>query len=105
MNNVNTNWNKRFHDRPVVGDMRFKYVPFHALAPAEQVKARAQYPNVACGAKYNFVPEHYFYPVKRDGTLAKATRCLAIPYVLICDEKFMASLGYEIAPGWKKDAG
>ncbi len=84
---------------------RYKLVPFHQLSPADQSRARSQYPHKSVGAMYDFIDEHYFYPVKKDGTLTTGrgvSRQLAIPHRFIVDAAFMRSLGYRMNPGWPR---
>jgi hypothetical protein len=80
-----------------LGDKRFRYVPFFALSGADRARAKGRYPHQAHGAKYNFIPEHYYYPVDKTGkvTSARARRTLAIPHSLIINDAYMRSLGYE----------
>jgi hypothetical protein len=82
------------------GDRRFHYIPFHDLMERDQSTARRAYMHK--GGKYNFIPEHYYYPVTREGRLPfiRARRVLAIPYKKIRDDAYMRSLGYEVNPGW-----
>lgn len=97
-------WDSKFHNAKtaaMLGDRRYRYVPFHELPRSEQSHARRAYPYKNVGAKYAFVDEHYYYPVKKDGTLASGQRVLAIPYKLLTNDKYMASLGYEVSEGWK----
>ena len=96
-------WDSRFMDSDFAksfGDRRFNYVPFHELSRQDQEKARRMYVYKGVGAKYPFIDEHYYYPVTIEGVLANARRTLAIPYRLIKDERYMASLGYEVNPDW-----
>ena len=101
-------WDNRFADKYEADLMgsRYKgihYVPFHELSSRDQQRARSSYPYKNVGAKYNFIDEHYYYPVEADGSLThrRAQRVLAIPYKLIMDDAYMASLGYEISPKWQ----
>ena len=87
---VNTQWQPWFLEIQCSGDMRFQYVPFHKLSLEDQAKARAAYPYKTCGGKYNFIDEHYLYPVKKNGRLAKASRSLANTQFKICDDNAMA---------------
>jgi len=93
-------WDARFLSAPTWG--RYKYVPFHQLSPEMQRQARAAYPHTSTGAMYDFEDEHYYYPVKKDGTLARASRYLAISNALILDPVYMATLGYTMNSGWPK---
>lgn len=77
-----------------------EYVAFKDLKPDFQAYAVRAYPHKNVGAKYNFRDEHYYYPVKKDGSLTHGQRVLAIPYDLIKDNEYMASLGYKVKPGW-----
>lgn len=95
---ANKTWRSEFHQEAIAGDSRYAYVPFHSLSDRDQRRARGQYPNRSVGALYDFVDEHYLYPVKRDGSLASARRELAIPYALIRDPSYMANLGYVKRP-------
>lgn len=86
-----------------IGPSNIKMVPFHELSYGAQRDAVRSYVNKG-GGKYEFVDEHYYYPVEDNGSLyhgRSAHRVLAIPNRLIGDEKYMASLGYEIAPAWQ----
>jgi hypothetical protein len=100
-------WDSAFMDARtagMLGDKRYSYVPFHDLASTDQSLARRMYPHKAVGAKYNFIDEHYYYPVGKDRRLPTGrggSRVLAIPYKKIVDEAYMASLGYEVNPAWK----
>ena len=98
-------WDAKFMDTAtakMLGDRRFNYVPFSRLG-GQQSYARAQYPHKSVGAKYDFIDEHYYYPVDKRGMLptARARRVLAIPIKSINDDKYMASLGYTVNPSWK----
>lgn len=78
------------------------YVPFHELDGQQQNNARRSYVHKSVGAKYDFIDEHYFYPVTRSGGIprGRADRILAIPKKLIKDEGYMESLGYEVNERW-----
>ena len=93
-------WDPSFHTDGFAGDRRYRYVPFHHLSQRGQEQARRQYPYGGEG-KYHFRTEHYLYPVKKDGSLARARRQLAIPLAMINDDAKMKALGYEITPHWK----
>jgi len=82
-----------------LGDRRFTYVAFKDLHPEDQKEARRAY--FHSGGKYKFIPEHYYYPIKKDKRLGNARRTLAIPYVKVQNEKYMRSLGYTIDPDWE----
>lgn len=95
---------KNFHTREtarLLGDKRFYYISFHDLTEADQRAARRAYTHG--GGKYNFIHEHYYYPVTREGrlTAARAQRVLAIPYKKITDAKYMRSLGYSVLSSWR----
>lgn len=95
-------WDTKFMDAKtaqVLGDRRFGYVAFHELSKENQAIARRAYPHKSVGEKYDFIDEHYYYPVKRDGELGNGQRVLAIPYKLIQDDKYMAKLGYKVNDG------
>lgn len=94
-------WDSGFMDTAVAGDRRYQYVPFHKLTPVVQSQARKQYPHKGVGAAYDFLDEHYFYPVKQDGSLARAQRNLAIPLAKTKNRQYMESLGYTLNPGWE----
>lgn len=94
-------WDSGFSDTAVAGDRRYQYVPFHKLTPVVQNQARGQYPHKNVGAAYDFLDEHYFYPVKQDGSLARAQRNLAIPLAKIKNRQYMDGLGYTLNPGWE----
>lgn len=88
------------------GDLRYSYVPLSTLSHHDQVRARAAYPHKRVGAKYDFRDEHYYYPVKADGSLARAARNLAIPLAWIKDAAKMRSLGYAAPnPAWHESGG
>lgn len=78
------------------------YVPFHRLSSRDQSKVRGMYPYKKTGGKYDFVDEHYFYPVKKDGSLFTgrgAQRVLAFSRQSLVSgdvEKF----GYSKNPSW-----
>lgn len=102
-------WDSRFlsaHDAAMLGSRYpgLTYVPFHELSHRDQEIARRMYPYKGTGAKYPFIDEHYFYPAV-NGELYKGgrrvRRVLAIPYKLIMDDAYMASLGYEVNPDWR----
>ena len=95
-----TDWDPGFHTEGFAGDQRFNYVPFHQLTRRDQDSARQLYPYGGSG-KYTFRAEHYLYPIKKDGSLAKARRQLAIPRAMIDDDAKMRTLGYEVNPHWK----
>ncbi len=94
-------WDSGFTDTAVAGDRRYQYVPFHKLTPVGQNQARGQYPHKSVGAAYDFLDEHYLYPVKQDGSLASARRNLAIPLAKIKNRQYMEGLGYTLNPGWE----
>jgi hypothetical protein len=97
-------WDNAFmsaQDAAPLGDRRFKYKPYHEFNLSEQNEIRRMYPHGGHGAKYNFVFEHYHYPVGKNGKLGRGRRVLAIPYKLILDESYMAGLGYEVDPAWR----
>jgi hypothetical protein len=94
-------WDSGFTDTPVAGDRRYQHVPFHKLTPVGQNQARGQYPHKSVGAAYDFLDEHYLYPVKQDGSLASARRNLAIPLAKIKNRQYMEGLGYTLNPGWE----
>lgn len=99
---VDTHWQPDFLSEAIGGDRRYHYVPFFELSMSDQAQARRSYPykrNV--GAKYDFVDEHYLYPVRKNGRLARGRRYLAIPYNLISDPRYMEELGYEVNAGWR----
>jgi hypothetical protein len=81
------------------------YVPYSVLSREDQALASRMYPHKGAGAKYPFVDEHYFYATDSDGRLyrggRRVQRVLAIPYRLIMDDAYMASLGYEVAADWR----
>lgn len=86
------------------------YNPYHELGRSDQEIASRMYPNKGVGVKYPFVDEHYYYPVTEGGRLYRGgrsvRRVLAIPYRLIMDDGYMASLGYEVSADWEsKDEG
>jgi hypothetical protein len=88
---------------PLNLDSRFTYVPFHRLLPRDKERARGMYPHKRTGGAYDFRDEHYYYPVKRDGTLPSVRgvpRELAIPLSVIKDDAKMRALGYTLNPGW-----
>lgn len=89
-----------------LGDRRFNYVAFKDLSPSDQSRARRAYPHKSVGAMYDFIDEHYLYPVDKSGNLARANarRVLAIPLKQIQDADYMKSLGYTMNPGWPKAA-
>ena len=99
-------WDNRFispEDARTFGDRRYKYVPFHELNPKAQQEARRAYPYKSNPSqKYDFRDEHYYYPVDKEGNLAKARRTLAIPHKMILDENYMKSLGYQTSSLWNK---
>ena len=84
-----------------LGDKRYTYVPFSQLSSSDQAHARRAYPYKHTGGKYDFVDEHFYYPVDRTGALANARRCIAIPLKMIKDDDAMADLGYTINPEWQ----
>lgn len=91
-------WDSHFMDQntaSALGDRRAEYTAFYDLSPQDQAKARHQWPNKSVGAKYDFIDEHYYYPVNMAGQLSNGRRVLAIPYKMIENEQYMASLGYE----------
>jgi hypothetical protein len=93
-----------FHSRETarqLGDQRFYYISFHDLMEADQRAARRAYTHG--GGKYDFIHEHYYYPVTREGrlTAARAQRVLAIPYKKIKDARYMRLLGYKVKPDWR----
>ena len=93
---------KNFHPpskAQIFGDRRFSYVAYHDLRPEDQARVRRAY--FHGGGKYSFIPEHYYYPMKKNKQLGNARRVLAIPYSKLQDEKYMRSLGYKINPAWK----
>jgi len=95
-------WDSKFMDpktAKLLGDSRYIYKPFHELSPADQSVARRAY-NKSPGAKYDFMAEHYHYPIGAKGQLARARRVLAIPYKLIQDDSYMAGLGYRVNMNW-----
>lgn len=96
------NWHPTFHTIAVAGNQRYEYVPFHRLTSNDQQTARAAYVYKSVGGKYDFIDEHFVYPVTKDGRLARgrAHRELAIPYDKLQDDAFMASLGYTINRAW-----
>jgi len=96
-------WDAAFLDSAVGGDQRYQYVPFYKLSPQAQEQARRAYPNKSPGAKYDFKAEHFFYPVKRDGSLANARRGLAIPRAKLDDDEYMRGLGYTVRAEWKPE--
>lgn len=82
------------------------YLPFHELDSEGQRQARRMYPYGECkyGSKYAFLPEHYYYPTKTDGSIAawpSAHRLLAIPKATIDNDEAMARMGYEVCPEWQ----
>lgn len=97
-------WDSKFLDEAIAGDRRYDYVPFSDLSHKDQhkVKEGNYYPHRSWGAKYYFIPEHYFYPIKKDQTLAEARRVLAIPFKLIQNDNYMKSLGYKVSEEWEK---
>ena len=94
-------WDPGFHTDGFAGDQRYRYVPFHNLSQRDQASARRAYPYGGEG-KYHYRTEHYLYPVKKDGSLARARRQLAIPLAMIKDDAKMKALGYEITSHWKE---
>lgn len=96
---------KNFHSREdarLLGDRRFYYISYHDLTEADQRMARRAYTHE--GGKYNFIHEHYYYPVTREGRrYFSARRVLAIPRKRIEDSKYMRSLGYEVNPDWGRE--
>jgi len=98
-------WDNKFHsprDAKTFGDRRVSaYAPFHELTPSDQRTARRAYPHKSVGAKYDFIDEHYYYPVNKQGALINGRRVLAIPYKQIQDETYMESLGFKVSPKWK----
>ena len=102
---ASSKWDPKFESEDtarVLGDRRFKYVPFHNLDPAAQTEVRRTYPHKSVGAKYDFREEHYYYPLDKAGKLARGRRVLAIPYKLIMDDQYMKSLGYTVNEEWDK---
>lgn len=95
---VDIAWQPEFRTTAIAGDRRYHYVPFHELSSDDQNRARRMYPHRS-GGVYVFVPEHYLYPVTKTGMLSPARRELAIPYALINDKKYMASIGYSARRG------
>jgi len=96
-------WDAAFMSEPIAVNSRYQYVPFYKLSPQAQAQARSAYPNKSPGAKYDFKAEHYFYPIKRDGSLANATRSLAIPRAKLDDDEYMRGLGYTVRAEWKSE--
>lgn len=99
------NWHPAFHTEAIVTDNRFKgsYVPFFKLSPRDQETARRAYPHKSVGGKYDFIDDHYLYPIdKKTGNLhsGRQRRELAIPYAKLMDDEFMASLGYTVNRAW-----
>lgn len=99
-------WDPAFfseHDANIMGRAKGgQYVAFQDLSPEVQRQAIRAYPYKRdYGAKYDFVDEHFYYPVKADGTLARGDRFLAIPYKLIMDDAFMGALGYSVNKNWE----
>ena len=99
-------WDKGFHSdkdaQLLATNQKFKYVPFHALSSSDQSTARRMYPHKSVGGKYDFRDEHYYYPVKKDGSLASASRLLGIPLKMIQNDRYMSKLGYKINQGWNE---
>jgi hypothetical protein len=78
----------------LLGDSRFKYVPFHQLSQHDQYQVRHnRYPHKSEGRWGGFADEHYYYPVNKKGQLAVARRTLAISHKALNDE-YMSTLGY-----------
>lgn len=104
-------WHKNFLDADYaksIGDRRYQYLPFHKLAASYQmaIKSGNMYPH-AGGGKYNFKPEHYYYPVTKNGQIPSgggARRVLAIPMKMIDSPRAMRSLGYRSERITKKPA-
>jgi hypothetical protein len=98
------NWDSAFmspHEAKLLGDARANaYVAFKDLSSTDQRRAVSQFPHKNVGLKYDFPDEHYYYPVKKDGSLGPGRRVLAIPHAKIMDDEYMSSLGYKIKPGW-----
>lgn len=94
-------WDSKFYQKVEPKSRRVReMVPFHKLDAVSQAEARRRYRGY--GAKYDFVTEHFFYPVNAKGQLMNEDRELAIPYNLIQNDDYMASLGYTINPQWEK---
>jgi len=100
-------WDSQFMDErtaKLLGDKRYDYSAFHELTPQQQSEVKRRYPAKTAGTKYDFVYEHYYYPVNPNipSQLPKgrAQRVLAIPHKLITDGEYMASLGYEVSQKW-----
>lgn len=55
------------------GDRRYKYVPFDELLIGDQGTARAMYPYVTKHLPH----EEYMYPVKKNGSIARASRWIS----------------------------
>jgi hypothetical protein len=107
-------WDSKFlsrRDAEMLGSryLGLGYSPYHELSISDQGIASRMYPHKGVGANYQFVDEHYYYPVTGDGRLYRGgrsvRRVLAIPYRLIVDDGYMASLGYEVPVPMVKDEG
>lgn len=90
-----------FLDKPATPD-KGTFAPFHKLSSSAQADAKNAYPKETKGGKYDFAPEHFFYPVKTDGSLGSGNRSLAIPYDKIKDDSYMQSLGYTKRADWNE---
>lgn len=87
-------WDQSFLKPEEVSYGKYNMVPFHELSREARAEAIASYPHKSTGAIVDFKDEHYYYPVKKDGSLANADRALAIPYDKLRDESYLKSLGY-----------
>jgi hypothetical protein len=98
----NTKWDDKNFMSPEearsMADNRYKYIPFHKLDRKDQDLAKRMYVYHGKAGGIAFSWEHYYYPVKKDGSLASTRRILAIPYKKMNDEVYMKSIGYDFAP-------
>lgn len=78
------------------------YRLFNDLHVEDQRLARSQYPYKSVGAKYDFLDEHYFYPVNKFGRLFSgrgARRVLGLSNKAIVSGE-IEKLGYRKNKGW-----
>jgi hypothetical protein len=99
---INTSWREDFISQEEAQSLgyhnkRYRYIPFHELSTEDQGLAKRAYCNKSVGAIVDFAAEHYYYPVKKNGTLGNGDRLLAISYKNI-NPRYLKSLGYTINP-------